>query len=136
CYLDRHLHVRTLSFYCSLFFSFTDTATTEIYTLSLTTLFRSLYGASSLANMASRRSGEYFMGTFSLPLVGDSNSNICRGSNYSDSGGTFLPTKSQACSINASLENCRTWAGVGNSSMNLSHHSIRVVCQYRCISGK
>src|SRR5690606_41704398 len=85
CYLDRHLHVRTLSFYCSLFFSFTDTATTEIYTLSLTTLFRSLYGASSLANMASRRSGEYFMGTFSLPLVGDSNSNICRGSNYSRS---------------------------------------------------
>jgi len=27
------------------------------------------------------------MGTFSLPQVGDSNSNICRGSNYSDSGG-------------------------------------------------
>src|SRR5690606_5250867 len=46
-----------------------------------------LYGASSLAKMASRRSGEYFMGTFSLPQVGDSNSNICRGSNYSDSGG-------------------------------------------------
>src|SRR5690606_31203054 len=46
-----------------------------------------LYGASSLANMASRRSGEYFMGTFSLPQVGDSNSNTCRGSNYSDSGG-------------------------------------------------
>src|SRR5690606_8694955 len=49
-----------------------------------------LYGASSLAKMASRRSGEYFMGTFSLPQVGDSNSNICRGSNYSDSGGRGL----------------------------------------------
>src|SRR5690554_1849861 len=49
-----------------------------------------LYGASSLAKMASRRSGEYFMGTFSLPQVGDSNSNICRGSNYSDSGGVWL----------------------------------------------
>jgi len=43
-----------------------------------------------LANMASRRSGEYFMETFSLPQVGDSNSNICRGSNYSDSGGDDL----------------------------------------------
>ncbi|MDR4127192.1 hypothetical protein, partial [Yanghanlia caeni] len=29
-------------------------------------------------------------GTFSLPQVGDSNSNICRGSNYSDSGGFRL----------------------------------------------
>jgi IclR family pca regulon transcriptional regulator len=29
------------------------------------------------------------MGTFSLPQVGDSNSNICRGSNYSDSGGAY-----------------------------------------------
>src|SRR5690554_4487564 len=46
-----------------------------------------LYGASSLARMASRRSGEYFMGTVSLPLVEYSNSNIGRGSNYSDSGG-------------------------------------------------
>jgi len=46
-----------------------------------------------LANMASRRSGEYFMETFSLPQVGDSNSNICRGSNYSDSGGLGDLTK-------------------------------------------
>src|SRR5690606_12663158 len=53
-----------------------------------------LYGASSLAKMASRRSGEYFMGTFSLPQVGDSNSNICRGSNYSDSGGVSRTPKS------------------------------------------
>src|SRR5690606_18181705 len=56
-----------------------------------------LYGASSLAKMASRRSGEYFMGTVSLPLVEYSNSNIGRGSNYSDSGGMQGQCKDLPC---------------------------------------
>src|SRR5690606_28142069 len=62
-----------------------------------------LYGASSLSNMASRRSGEYFMGTFSLPLVRYSNSNIGRGSNYSDSGGRVATCCWRASAPNAAV---------------------------------
>ena len=49
---------------------------------------------------------------------------------------TLRPTSGQASFTNASSDNARMLAGVGNRARNRTIHSPRLECQYRRISGK